>query len=284
MEPEISIVVPLHNEGANVEPLARAILSVLRSEKTLLELILVDDGSTDDTAERIRKVQRSEPCVRGLRHLKNAGQSAALWTGFKASRGDVICTLDGDLQNDPADLPGMLGELGRFDLVCGVRAKRMDNWVRRVSARIARLARKLVLGVDFQDTGCNLRVFKRRVLETIVVFDGFHRFMPVLAQRAGSRVCEIAVAHHPRIAGESKYGVGNRLGRGIYDLLMVRWLLKRQLSRLSARELGSAGVMDLREVEEARLLSHEKNSMTLFPSAQPSPQGEGERLAKGEIQ
>src|ERR1041385_4296937 len=204
MDPEISIVVPLHNEGANVEPLARAIISVLRSEMSLVELIFVDDGSTDDTAERIRQVQRSEPCVRALCHCKNAGQSAALWTGFKASRGNVICTLDGDLQNDPADLPAMLEELGKFDLVCGVRTKRKDNLVRRLSAKIARLARKLVLGVDFQDTGCNLRVFKRGVLQTFQAFNGFHRFMPILAQRGGARVCEIPVAHHARVAGKSK--------------------------------------------------------------------------------
>jgi dolichol-phosphate mannosyltransferase len=172
--------------------------------------------------------------VRGLRHVQSRGQSAALWTGFKASRGNIIATLDGDLQNDPADLPMMLSELAAYDMVCGLRAKRMDTIVRRVSSRIARLARKAALGVDFRDSGCNLRVFRRTVLEAVPPFDGLHRFMPILAHGAGAKVKEVPVAHHPRVAGRTKYGVWNRLGRGIYDLLMVRWYLKRQIKTVQA--------------------------------------------------
>jgi len=227
--PEISVVVPLRNEGPNILPLATAIFNALRQEPRGLELILVDDGSSDDTWQRILEARRADPRVRALRHPRSHGQSAALWTGFQAARGSVIATLDGDLQNDPADLPGMLAELATCDLVCGVREKRMDNRVRRLSASIARSARKVALGVDFRDTGCGLRVFKRSVLATIPAFDGFHRFMPILAQGGGALTKEVAVSHRPRIAGRSKYGVWNRLGRGIRDLAGLRWYLKRQL-------------------------------------------------------
>jgi dolichol-phosphate mannosyltransferase len=231
MEPEISIVVPLFDESENVAPLVDRILAALRDERRELELILVDDGSADQTWHRIGQAKHRDPRIRGIRHLQNAGQSASLWTGFQASRGQIIATLDGDLQNDPADLPRMLAVLEGCDLVCGVRTKRMDSALRRLSTRIARAARKRVLGVDFQDTGCNLRVFKRSILELLPRFNGLHRFMPVLAHSAGASVKEVPVIHHARVAGRSKYGVWNRLGRGIYDLIGVRWFQKRLLKK-----------------------------------------------------
>jgi dolichol-phosphate mannosyltransferase len=237
MNPEISVVVPLRNEGPNVAPLTRQILDALRNEPRTLELILVDDGSTDDTWSRILQERSADGRVRGLRHAQSRGQSAALWSGFKASRGTVIATLDGDLQNDPADLPAMLKELAACDMVCGVRAKRMDTAVRRFSSAVARLARRAALGVDFRDSGCNLRVFKHAVLETLPPFDGLHRFMPILAHGAGAKVKEMPVTHHPRVAGRTKYGVWNRLGRGIYDLAMVRWYLKRQIKTMPPADL-----------------------------------------------
>ncbi len=232
MKPDISVVIPLRNEGPNVATLAQRTLEALRREPRELELILVDDGSTDDTWERIQAARRADGRVRALRHARSFGQSAALWTGFKASQGGIIATLDGDLQNDPADLPAMLKELAAWDMVCGVRTKRRDTAVRRISSAIARLARKTALGVDFRDSGCNLRVFKRTVLETIPPFDGLHRFMPIIAHGAGAKVKEMPVTHHPRTAGRTKYGVWNRLGRGIYDLAMVRWYLKRQIKTM----------------------------------------------------
>jgi dolichol-phosphate mannosyltransferase len=237
MTPEISVVVPLRNEGPNVAPLARKILGALKDEPRELELILVDDGSTDDTWDRILEAQRADSRVRPLRHARSRGQSAALWTGFKASRGAIIATLDGDLQNDPADFPAMLSALAACDMVCGVRTKRNDTLVRRISSAVARRARKAAMGVDFRDSGCNLRVFRRAVLETIPPFDGLHRFMPILAHGAGARVKEMPVAHHARIAGRTKYGVWNRLGRGIYDLAMVRWYLKRQLKTMTPADI-----------------------------------------------
>lgn len=227
--PVISVVAPLWNEQENVRPLVEQVFEALRQETRAIELILVDDASTDGTWEQILDAQRVEPRVRAIRHVRNRGQSAALWTGFTASRGEILATLDGDLQNDPADFPRMLEALASADLVCGVRTKRMDNTLRRISSRIARAARKLALGVDFRDSGCNLRVLKRSVLQTLFPFDGLHRFMPIVADGAGVVVIETPVSHRPRLAGVSKYGVWNRLGRGICDLAMIAWYRKRQL-------------------------------------------------------
>ena len=232
-KPEISVVAPLWNEELNVRPLAEQVFAAFRSEPRSVELILVDDASTDGTWERIVEVQKSDPRVLAVRHTRNSGQSAALWTGFGVSQGNIIATLDGDLQNDPADLPQLITALGTADLVCGVRTKRMDSTVRRISSKVARWARKLVLGVDFRDSGCNLRAFKRSVLQSLFPFDGLHRFMPIVAQGAGAVVIEMPVNHRPRIAGVSKYGVWNRLGRGICDLAMIAWYRKRQFKNVS---------------------------------------------------
>jgi dolichol-phosphate mannosyltransferase len=229
MQPDISIIVPLFNEVDNVAPLAGQILAALKSEPRPLELVLVDDASTDGTWDKIIAAHAADPRVRGLRHTRNTGQSAALWTGFRNSTAPIIMTLDGDLQNDPADLPRLLAGLKEYDVVCGMRVARQDNFVRRASSKIARAARKTILGVDFRDTGCGLRVFKRTALNTLFAFNGFHRFMPILAHSAGARVCEIPVNHRQRIAGVSKYGVWNRLWRGIFDLFAVAWYQRRRI-------------------------------------------------------
>jgi dolichol-phosphate mannosyltransferase len=229
MQPEISVIVPLFNEVDNVAPLARQILAALGAQPRPIELVLVDDASTDGTWEQIIAAHQADARVRGLRHERNAGQSAALWTGFRGTRSPIIMTLDGDLQNDPADLPKLLAALAQYDVVCGKRVARQDNALRRFSSRVARLARKSILGVDFQDTGCALRVFKRPVLDTLFAFNGFHRFMPVLAHSAGARVIELPVNHRHRVAGVSKYGLWNRLGRGIVDLFAVAWYQKRRV-------------------------------------------------------
>lgn len=244
MTPAISVVVPLYNEARNVQPLTRKIFEALREGKGAVELILVDDGSSDKTWQEILAARRADSRVRALRHRTQSGQSAALWTGFQASRGEVIATLDGDLQNDPADLPQMLAQLAACDMVCGVRVGRKDTAVRRISSVIARWARKIVLGVDFRDSGCNLRVFKRSVLKLLPVFDGLHRFVPILAHGGGAIVKEMPVAHHPRVAGLSKYGILNRLGRGISGLALVRKCLK---GRIPATKAMSAAWEEYRE-------------------------------------
>jgi len=234
---EISIIVPVFEEEANILPLAREVAKALDKEPRAFELVFVDDASSDRTWDRIHEAHRLDPRVRGLRHAHNSGQSAALWTGIESSSGAIIATLDGDLQNDPADLPRMFAELNRFDFVCGRRVKRQDNWLRRVSSAIARRARKAVLGADFSDTGCALRAFKRAALDGVFPFNGWHRFLPILVQGTGAMITEVPVNHRPRVAGVSKYGVWNRLGRGILDLMGVAWYQKRRLRRVGITKL-----------------------------------------------
>lgn len=226
----LSVVVPLYNEADNVRPLVVRTIEALGRQPQEWELVLVDDGSSDGTWANIEKERAADGRVQGVHHILNQGQSAALWTGFGQSRGQIIATLDGDLQNDPADLPRMLELLRDWDMVCGVRTRRADSWLRNASSRVARLARRAALGVSFIDTGCNLRVFRRDVLDSLPPFNGLHRFMPVLAHHAGARVLEVPVLHHPRAAGVSKYGMWNRLGRGLCDLLMVALYMRRQFA------------------------------------------------------
>jgi dolichol-phosphate mannosyltransferase len=235
--PEIAVIVPVYNEEDNVLPMAREVSEAMKGSGRSYELVFIDDASTDGTWKKIEEARRQFPNVRGLRHGVNSGQSAALWTGIKSTTSSIIATLDGDLQNDPADIPKMLPELGKADFVCGVRAKRRDSFVRRHSSKIARWARKSALKVDFCDTGCAMRVFKRSALEGVFPFNGFHRFLPVLVHGHGARTLEVPVNHRARIAGVSKYGVWNRLWRGIYDLMALNWLQKRRLRPVDFTEL-----------------------------------------------
>lgn len=226
---DISIIVPVFNEAENVLPLAREVAMAFKEEPRQWELVFVDDASTDETWQRIQQARKLDDRVRGLRHLRNAGQSAALWTGIQATSSPFVATLDGDLQNDPADLPRLLGELERVDFVSGMRLCRQDTWLRRVSSRVARWARKRALKADFRDTGCAIRAFKRSALDGIFPFDGLHRFLPVLVHGGGAKTLEMPVNHRPRVAGVSKYGVWNRLWRGVYDLFALGWYQKRRL-------------------------------------------------------
>jgi dolichol-phosphate mannosyltransferase len=235
---EISIIVPVFDEEDNVLPLAREVALALDKEPRSCELVFVDDASRDGTWEKIQQAHQLDQRVRGVRHARNAGQSAALWTGLQTTTGSIIATLDGDLQNDPADLPKLLAELDRADFVCGVRVRRRDNWIRRVSSNIARWARQTVLGANFRDTGCSLRAFKRSALREVFPFNGWHRFLPILVQGGDAIIKEIPVNHRPRVAGVSKYGVWNRLGRGIVDLIGVAWYRKRRLRFVPFSKLG----------------------------------------------
>lgn len=227
---------PVYDEADNIQPLAREVADAMKNVAIDYELVLVDDASKDSTWQRIQELRKSNSRVRGIRHLKNAGQSAALWTGILNTSAPLIATLDGDLQNDPADLPRLIAEIQNVDFVCGVRTKRKDSWVRRVSSKVARKARKAALGVDFADTGCALRVFKRATLDGLFGFNGLHRFLPVLVHGGGFSTKEIPINHRPRVAGVSKYGVLNRLGRGIYDLMAVAWFQRRRVHRQAISE------------------------------------------------
>ena len=238
MPVDLSIIAPLFNEQDNVLPLLREVAAAMSREGRSWELVLVDDGSTDATWARIQDARRQDPRVRGLRHGRNAGQSAAVWTGVQATVSPLLATLDGDLQNDPAEIPRMLALLNEADFVCGDRsANRRDPTLRRWSSALARWARTKALGYEFRDTGCALRVFKRECLGRIPGFNGFHRFLPILVAGDGWRTLEVPVGHRPRVAGVSKYGVWNRLGRGLYDLLGVGWYQKRRLRAVATEEL-----------------------------------------------
>jgi len=241
---EIAIVVPVYNEEGNVLALAEEIHSAMEHLPRSYELVFVDDASTDGTWEQISTARGRDERVRGLRHERNAGQSAALWTGITNTQSTILVTLDGDRQNDPADLPRLLESLGKCDFVCGVRAKRHDNWLRRFSAKVARSARRSVLKVDFCDTGCAFRAFKRECLDGIFPFNGVHRFLPVLVHANGVMTTEIDINHRPRVAGQSKYGLWNRLWRGIYDLFAIAWYQKRLLPKNNVTELGPRRVAE----------------------------------------
>jgi dolichol-phosphate mannosyltransferase len=233
---QLSIIVPVYNEQENVLPLLKEVREAFASSSIDYELVFVDDGSSDSTWQQILRARAEDSRVRGLRHLKNAGQSAALWTGIQGTNAPLVATLDGDLQNDPADLPKLIQELGDCDFVCGVRAKRRDSWIRRVSSKVARRARHLALKVDFADTGCAVRVFKRSALEGIFPFNGLHRFLPVLVHGSGASTREVPINHRPRVAGVSKYGLHNRLWRGIADLFAIAWYQKRRIGRVPFSE------------------------------------------------
>lgn len=238
MPAEIAIIVPMFNESANVMPMVEEVSRAFASVAREWELVLVDDASTDDTWMQIQLAHDLNPKVRGIRHTRNQGQSAAVWTGIVGTQTEILCTLDGDLQNDPADLPRMISMLGPLDFVCGHRQKRQDNWVRKVSSKIARIARKRALGYDFADTGCALRAFYRGSLAGVFPFNGLHRFLPILVAGNGSRCQEIPVNHRPRVAGVSKYGVWNRMGRGIFDLVGMAWYQRRRLRSSSVEVIG----------------------------------------------
>ncbi len=230
MTPTLAILIPVFNEEDNVLPMTREVAAAMAEFSEPWELVFVDDGSTDATWARIGEARRLDEHVRGLRHTRNAGQSAAVWTGIRHTGSPVLATLDGDLQNDPAEIPRLYALLEEVDFVSGDRsAARRDHWVRRVSSVVARWCRVRALGYDFRDTGCALRVFKRETLSGLFAFNGLHRFLPILVAGGGWKTREVPVNHRPRVAGVSKYGVWNRLWRGLFDLVGVAWFQKRRL-------------------------------------------------------
>lgn len=223
----LSIVVPVFNEADNLVPLHREIRAALAEQDLELEILLIDDGSTDKTPIVLERLLVEDPAVRVLRLMRNSGQTAAFAAGFRAATGDVIATLDADLQNDPADLPRMLSELETCDVVCGVRQNRRDSWIRRISSRIANSVRNRLTRESITDVGCSLRVFRRSLVDDLPLFTGMHRFLPTLLRLQGGSVREVPVGHRPRLHGDSKYGIQNRLWVGLADLLAVRWMQKR---------------------------------------------------------
>jgi dolichol-phosphate mannosyltransferase len=223
--PAVSVVVPLFNEDENV-PILQGELTASLSGLDY-EIIFVDDGSTDGTVRRIA----ADPRVRLVQFERNAGQSAAMFAGLNSARGEVAVLIDGDLQNDPADIPKLLAEIERgADLVCGYRAQRKDTVVKRITSRIANFVRSRFTKDGVRDTGCTLKAMKRECVTALLPFKGMHRFIPALVKGAGYRLVEIPVNHRPRRFGQSKYGLGNRALRATTDMFGVRWLLSRRLN------------------------------------------------------
>ncbi|PYI91891.1 MAG: glycosyltransferase [Verrucomicrobia bacterium] len=223
--PAISVVVPLFNEEENVPILQGELTTALGGLD--YEIIFVDDGSVDGTVQRIA----SDPRVRLVQFERNAGQSAAMYAGLNSARGEVAVLIDGDLQNDPADIPKLLAEIERgADLVCGYRAQRKDTMVKRITSRVANFVRSRFTKDGVRDTGCTLKAMKRECITALLPFKGMHRFIPALVKGAGYRLVEVPVNHRPRKFGQSKYGLGNRALRATMDMFGVRWLLSRRLN------------------------------------------------------
>lgn len=235
--PEISLVIPVYNEEENLPVLAAEIRAALEPVGRPYEVILVDDGSTDSSPEVMRRLAQEDPRVRILRQRRNGGQSAALDAGFRHARGEIVVTLDADLQNDPADIPRLLERMDGFDVVSGVRARRQDDWVRRVSSKIANGIRNRVTHESVTDVGCTLRAMRAEHVRRIPVFNGMHRFLPTLLRMEGARVTEVPVNHRPRLHGQPKYNIRNRAFRALIDLFGVRWMQARWIDRHLAEEI-----------------------------------------------
>jgi len=228
--PELSLVIPCYNEQDNLRALIKAIREAVDPLRLPYEVVITDDCSRDRSWEILKELAAADPRVRGQRFAFNCGESAASWAGLKAARGKYLVTLDADLQNDPKDLPKFLEALKQFDCVCGTRVKARgagDNFIRVASSRIANWVRNKLSGEQIADAGCTYRAFKRECIGNLKFFKGMHRFLPTLFKIEGHSVTEIEVTNNPRFAGQSHYGVWNRLFASFYDLLAVRWMKKR---------------------------------------------------------
>ncbi len=226
---DISVVAPVFNERDNLKPLVDELLAVLRSSPRRFEIVLIDDGSRDGSAEAIDALAAAHPEVRGVHFKANCGQTAAFDAGFKAARGAIVVTIDADLQNDPRDIPSLLQALEGHDAAVGIRTARRDRLLRRAASKIANAVRNRVSGDDIIDTGCSLKAFRVDALREIKLWNGMHRFLPTLIKLEGRSVVQVPVNHRPRLSGTSKYGVWNRVFRSSADLLAVRWMKSRRL-------------------------------------------------------
>ena len=238
--PDLSVVIPVYDEQESLPPLWDELRAVLVGLDVAFEIVFVDDGSRDRSAEIIRGFRDADPRTRLVQLKANAGETAATDAGLKAARGRLIVTMDADLQNDPHDIPALLAHLDQWDCVTGWRVDRAagDKWVRRISSRIANRARNAMSDESIQDSGCTFRAFRRECIRGLVLYRGFHRFIPTLLRMRGYRVLEVPVRHRPRRFGHSKYGVMNRALVAFVDLLVVRWMKQRLLRYEVAEDLG----------------------------------------------
>jgi glycosyltransferase involved in cell wall biosynthesis len=238
--PDVSLVIPVHDEEDNLPILAAEIRTALDGLGWSYEVLWVDDGSTDGSLAALGRIAVADSRARVLRLSRSSGQSAALAAGFRSARGEVVVTLDADLQNDPADIPRLLAEMAEppgWDLVSGVRIERRDDWVRRLSSRIANGVRNRATGERVADIGCSLKAYRASDLRRVPMFKGMHRFLPTLLRLDGARIKEVPVHHRPRLHGKTKYSIGNRLFRSLADLFAVRWMQRRWIDRHLMEEI-----------------------------------------------
>lgn len=227
--PTVSVVIPVYNEEESLPELFHELMEVMEKTTPHFELVFVDDGSWDRSSAILGEFAARDRRVRVLSFEENCGQSAAFAAGFRAASGQVVVTMDADLQNDPRDIPLLLEKIKECDAVCGWRATRRDSVIKKVSSRIANWVRNWLSDEDIKDVGCSLKAFRRECLGSFYYFNGMHRFFPTLVKMAGYRVVEVKVNHRHRRFGTTKYGIGNRAFRGLMDLLAVRWMKKRRI-------------------------------------------------------
>jgi len=236
MGPRLSIVIPFRDESDSLATLYSELAAVADRLDFESEILFVDDESRDEGVALLQRVAMRDKRVRILSISPHSGQSAALEAGFRASRGEIIATLDADLQNDPADLPRLLAEIDGADCVNGIRVARRDRFSKRIASRVANGFRRWVLGDEVRDIGCSLRVMRAEPLRRIKLFRGSHRFLPVLLALEGARVVEVPVNHRARRHGASKYAIGDRLFQAGFDLMAVYWM-KRRIARYDVKEM-----------------------------------------------
>jgi dolichol-phosphate mannosyltransferase len=230
MQKDVSIIIPVKDEEENIPVLAGEIGAAMGKTNFSWECVWVDDGSADTTLERIKTLHHTDSRHRYLSLTRNFGQSAAMMAGFKNAMGNILVTIDGDGQNDPEDIPGMVHRLvaDRADMVNGRRKNRQDTLVRKISSRIANAYRNRMTGESVSDVGCSLRAIRRECVEQIILFKGMHRFIPTLVRMSGyTKIIEVPVNHRPRKLGTTKYGIHNRLWVGLADTFAVRWMQNR---------------------------------------------------------
>jgi glycosyltransferase involved in cell wall biosynthesis len=269
--PDLSVVAPLYNESQNVQPLVDWILEALAGQAGSYEVILVDDGSRDDTWERIAQAASVHPEVHGLRLGRNVGQTAAMMAGFDHARGRVVVSLDGDLQNDPRDIPMLVAKLDEgYDLVCGWRQRRQDKLIlRKVPSWVANRIIRRLTGVQITDNGCSLKAYRRDLLDRISLYAEQHRFIPALSASVGARITELPVRHHARRFGESKYGI-SRTVKVVVDLItlkMITTFRSRPFVGFVAASVPAAAALAFDRVGAAATIPRLKAEAVVLPGA-----------------
>lgn len=226
---DLTVVVPIYNEEENISRLHSAIASALQDLIESYEMILVNDGSTDGSRLRLEQLAETDPRVKGIHFEQNCGQTAAIYAGIKRAEGRYIALIDGDLQTDPEDIMILMKYMDTYDFANGMRVSRQDTRLKKLSSKIGNGVRNWITGDNIHDTGCPMKLFKREVAESFVLYEGFHRFLPTLARMNGFRVIEVPVRHKERLYGTSKYGVLNRAFVGLMDAIVIGWLRKRMI-------------------------------------------------------